>query len=72
MWTLCQTGVQYYESFNKLLESLASWTVEAEDVLKVQDPIGCNNMTVIQERLEELKVLSYSSPHLFKLSSLKT
>lgn len=59
MLTLCQTGVSDYESFNKHLESLASWTVEADEVLKVQDPNGCNDMTVIKERMEELKVLYF-------------
>lgn len=51
-----QTGVQDYEIFNEQLDSLGSWIVEAEDALKVQDPNGSTEPTVVQDRMEELKV----------------
>lgn len=53
---LCQTGVQDYETFNNQLESLGCSLVEAEDALRAQDPNGCTDLTVIQDRMEELKV----------------
>lgn len=53
---LCQTGVQDYETFNNQLESLGSSLVEAEDALRAQDPNGCTDLPVIQDRMEELKV----------------
>lgn len=53
---LHQTGVQDYETFNDQLESLGSWIVEAEEGLKVQDPNGSTDLTVIQDRMEDLKV----------------
>lgn len=52
----CQTGVQDYEIFNGQLDLLGSWIVEAEDALKVQDPNGSTEPTVVQDRMEELKV----------------
>lgn len=55
----CQTGVQDYEIFNEQLDSLGSWMVEAEDALKVQDPNGSTEPTVVQDRMEELKVLFF-------------
>lgn len=51
-----QTGVQDYETFNDQLDSLGCWIVEAEEALKVQDPNGSTDLTVIQDRMEELKV----------------
>lgn len=51
-----QTGVQDYETFNDQLDSLGSWIVEAEEALKVQDPNGSTDLTIIQDRMEELKV----------------
>lgn len=51
-----QTGVQDYETFNKQLESLGCWLIEAEEALKAQDPNGCTDLAVIQDRMEELKV----------------
>lgn len=51
-----QTGVQDYETFNDQLDSLGCWIVEAEEALRVQDPNGSTDPTVIQDRMEELKV----------------
>ncbi|XP_037550764.1 nesprin-1 [Nematolebias whitei] len=72
--TTLQTGVQDFETFNKQLESLASWVVEAEEVLRMQDPNGCTDLTVIQERMEELKKLmlkfSCMAPELEHLNEL--
>lgn len=51
-----QTGVQDYETFNDQLDSLASWVVEAEEALKVHDPNGSTDLTVILDRMQELKV----------------
>ena len=52
-----QTGVQDYETFNDQLDSLGSWVVEAEEALKVQDPNSSTDLTVILDRMQELKVL---------------
>lgn len=52
-----QTGVQDYEIFNGQLDSLGHWIVEAEEALKVQDPNGSTDLTLVQDRMEELKVL---------------
>lgn len=52
-----QTGVQDYEIFNGQLDSLGHWIVEAEEALKVQDPNGSADLTLVQDRMEELKVL---------------
>lgn len=52
-----QTGVQDYEIFNGQLDSLCHWIVEAEEALKVQDPNGSTDLTLVQDRMEELKVL---------------
>lgn len=52
-----QTGVQDYEIFNGQLDSLGRWIVEAEEALKVQDPNGSTDLTLVQDRMEELKVL---------------
>lgn len=56
MPSLYQTGVQDFETFNKQLESLGSWLIDAEEALRAQDPNGCTELTVIQDRMEELKV----------------
>lgn len=55
--------MQDYETFNELLGSLGQWTVEAEEVLKGQDPNGSCDQLVIQDRMEELKkqMLKFSS-----------
>lgn len=52
-----QTGVQDYEIFNAQLDSLSCWIVEAEEALKVQDPNGSTDLILVQDRMEELKVL---------------
>lgn len=51
-----QTGVQDYEIFNSQLDSLGRWIVEAEGALKIQDPNGSTDLTLVQDRMEELKV----------------
>lgn len=66
----CQTGVQDYEIFNEQLDSLGSWMVEAEDALKVQDPNGSTEPTVVQDRMEELKVLFFFFLFFFRLSCI--
>lgn len=53
----CQTGVRDYEIFNEQLDSLGSWIVKAEEALEVQDPNGSTEPTVVQDRMEELKVV---------------
>lgn len=57
----CQTGVQDYEIFNEQLDSLGSWIVKAEEALEIQDPNGSTEPTVVQDRMEELKVFVFSS-----------
>ncbi|TSO25166.1 Nesprin-1 [Bagarius yarrelli] len=58
-----QAGMQDYETFNELLSSLGHWTIEAEEVLRGQDPNGSRDQLVIQQRMEELKkqMLKFSS-----------
>lgn len=51
-------GVQDYETFNEQLGSLGRWMVEGEEALKVQDPNGSSDLSIIQDRMEELKVVS--------------
>lgn len=51
-----QTGVHDYETFNDQLDSLGCWVVEAELALKVQDPSSSTDLTVIRDRMAELKV----------------
>uniref|UniRef100_A0A1A8H4I9 Spectrin repeat containing, nuclear envelope 1b n=1 Tax=Nothobranchius korthausae TaxID=1143690 RepID=A0A1A8H4I9_9TELE len=72
--TTLQTGVQDYETFNKQLESLGCWVVEAEEVLREQDPNGCTDLTVIQDRMKQLKKLmlkfSCMAPELEHLNEL--
>uniref|UniRef100_UPI0037E92F69 nesprin-1 isoform X2 n=1 Tax=Semicossyphus pulcher TaxID=241346 RepID=UPI0037E92F69 len=72
--TTLQTGVQDYEIFNDQLDSLGCWIVEAEEALKVQDPNSSTDLTVIQDRMEELKrlMLKFSSmaPELERLNEL--
>lgn len=53
---LQQTGVQDYETFNEQLGSLGSWVTEAQEALKVQDPNGATDLTVIQTCMDKLKV----------------
>lgn len=56
---LHQTGVQDYELFNDQLDSLGCWIVEAEEALRVQDPNGSTDLTAVQDRMEELKVVFF-------------
>ena len=55
-----QAGVQDYETFNEQLDTLGRWIVEAEEALKGQDPNGSSDQSIIQERMEDLKVLHKS------------
>ncbi|XP_045579617.1 nesprin-1 isoform X1 [Salmo salar] len=61
--TTLQMGVQDYETFNEQLGSLGRWMVEGEEALKVQDPNGSSDLSIIQDRMEELKrqILRFSS-----------
>uniref|UniRef100_A0A4W3HCF8 Nesprin-1 n=1 Tax=Callorhinchus milii TaxID=7868 RepID=A0A4W3HCF8_CALMI len=72
--SILQAGVQDYESFSKKLEALEQWIVEAEEMLKLQDPNRSSDLTIIQERMEELKIqmLRFSSmvPDLDRLNEL--
>jgi len=36
---------------------MGRWIVEAEEALTVQDPNGSTDQSVIQDRMEELKVV---------------
>ncbi|KTF84425.1 hypothetical protein cypCar_00008835, partial [Cyprinus carpio] len=69
-----QAGVQDYETFNEQLDSLSRWIVEAEEVLKDQDPNGSSDQSLIRDRMEELKkqMLKFSSmaPDLERLNEL--
>ncbi len=51
-----QAGVRDYETFNDQLDSLSRWIVDAEEVLKGQDPNGSSDQSLILDRMEELKV----------------
>uniref|UniRef100_A0A8C7ULC6 Spectrin repeat containing, nuclear envelope 1b n=1 Tax=Oncorhynchus mykiss TaxID=8022 RepID=A0A8C7ULC6_ONCMY len=61
--TTLQTGVQDYETFSEQLGSLGRWMVEGEEALKIQDPNSSSDLSVIQDRMEELKrqILRFSS-----------
>ncbi|GCB70645.1 hypothetical protein scyTo_0005735, partial [Scyliorhinus torazame] len=72
--TVLQAGIQDYEVFSRRLEALEKWIVEADEVLKSQDPNRSSDLTIIQDRMEELKVqmLRFSStvPDLDRLNEL--
>ena len=51
-----QNGVRDYEKFNSQLDSLARWISEPEEVLRAQDPNGSSDLSLIQDRMEQLKV----------------
>ncbi|XP_074471039.1 nesprin-1-like isoform X4 [Sebastes fasciatus] len=59
-----QTGSQACEGFREQLDTLILKAEEADEVLKESDPVGSPELTVVQTRMERLKV------HLLKLSSL--
>ncbi|XP_028460256.1 nesprin-1 isoform X2 [Perca flavescens] len=59
-----QSGSQACEGFIEQLDILIHKAEEAEEVLKESDPVGSPELTVVQTRMEKLKV------HLLKLSSL--
>uniref|UniRef100_H3A7S5 KASH domain-containing protein n=1 Tax=Latimeria chalumnae TaxID=7897 RepID=H3A7S5_LATCH len=67
-------GVVDYEVFTKRLAALEKWIVEAEEILKGQDPNRSSDLSVIQDRMEELKqqMLKFSSmaPDLDRLNEL--
>lgn len=66
--------MQDYETFSEQLGTLGRWTVEAEEVLKGQDPNSSFDQSAIQDRMEELKkqMLKFSSmaPDLEHLNEL--
>ncbi|XP_048456777.1 nesprin-1-like isoform X2 [Rhincodon typus] len=72
--SVLQAGIHDYEVFSKRLAALEKWIVEADDVLKSQDPNRSSDLTIIQDRMEELKVqmLRFSStiPDLDRLNEL--
>ncbi|XP_026197444.1 nesprin-1 isoform X3 [Anabas testudineus] len=59
-----QSGSQACEGFREQLEILIRKAEEAEKVLKEPDPVGSPEVTLIQTRMDKLKV------HLLELSSL--
>ncbi|XP_041831658.1 nesprin-1-like [Melanotaenia boesemani] len=59
-----QSGSQACEGFREQLDMLILKAQEAEEVLREADPAGSPELTVVQTRIEKLKV------HLLKLSSL--
>ncbi|XP_062428373.1 nesprin-1 isoform X2 [Rhea pennata] len=69
-----QAGVLDYQIFAKNLQVLEAWITDAEEVLKGQDPSHSSDLSVIQNRMEELKsqMLKFSSmaPDLDRLNEL--
>ncbi|XP_061097143.1 nesprin-1-like isoform X2 [Conger conger] len=69
-----QAGVQDFETFGEQLESLSCWVLEAEELLKGPDPARSADLSIIQDRMEELKaqMLKFSSmsPDLERLNEL--
>ncbi|XP_062293158.1 nesprin-1 isoform X4 [Scomber scombrus] len=59
-----RSGSQAYEGFREQLDTLIHQAEEAEEVLKESDPVGSPELSVVETRMEKLKV------HLLKLSSL--
>ncbi|XP_026174038.1 nesprin-1 isoform X1 [Mastacembelus armatus] len=59
-----QSGSQACEGFREQLDTLIRNAQEAEEVLKEPDSVGSPELTVVQTRMEKLKI------HLLKLSSL--
>uniref|UniRef100_A0A8C7KDH8 Spectrin repeat containing, nuclear envelope 1b n=1 Tax=Oncorhynchus kisutch TaxID=8019 RepID=A0A8C7KDH8_ONCKI len=57
------TTLQDYETFSEQLGSLGRWMVEGEEALKIQDPNSSSDLSIIQDRMEELKrqILRFSS-----------
>lgn len=54
-----------YETFVNSLENLEAWIVAAGEVLNGQDPNRSSDLSIIQERMEELKVSnSFMTPEL--------
>ncbi|KAG8444139.1 hypothetical protein GDO86_009355 [Hymenochirus boettgeri] len=71
---ILQTGVIDYEAFMRKLEDLEAWIIEAEKILNGQDPNRSSDLSIIQDRMEELKrqMLKFSSlaPDLDRLNEL--
>lgn len=71
---ILQAGVLDYETFVNSLENLEAWIVAAGEVLNGQDPNRSSDLSIIQERMEELKrqMLQFSSmaPDLDRLNEL--
>lgn len=51
-----QSGSQACEGFREQLETLIRKAEEAEEVLKEPDSVGSPELTVVQTRMEKLKV----------------
>ena len=51
-----QSGSQACEGFREQLDTLMRKAEEAEEVLKESDPFGSPDLTVVQTRMERLKV----------------
>ena len=54
-------GVQDYELFKEQLATLDSWMHEAEEALNGQDPTGSSDQSLIQNRMDDLKVRPHPS-----------
>ncbi|XP_062833321.1 nesprin-1 isoform X16 [Anolis carolinensis] len=69
-----QAGVQDYQTFTKTLGRLEGWILQAGEVLKAQDPSHSSDLSIIRNRMEELKcqMLKFSSmaPDLDRLNEL--
>ncbi|XP_078239370.1 nesprin-1 isoform X9 [Pogona vitticeps] len=72
--SVLQAGVQDYQIFTKSLAGLEDWITESEEVLKAQDPSHSSDLSIIRNRMEELKrqMLKFSSmaPDLDRLNEL--
>lgn len=51
-----QSDSQACEGFRKQLNALAAQAEEAEEVLKQPDPDGSSELTLVQKRMEKLRV----------------
>ncbi|XP_060128741.1 nesprin-1 isoform X4 [Zootoca vivipara] len=72
--SILQAGVQDYQTFSKSLGGLEDWIKQAEEVLKEQDPSSSSDLSIIRNRMEELKrqMLKFSSmaPDMDRLNEL--
>ncbi|XP_033998692.1 nesprin-1 isoform X2 [Trematomus bernacchii] len=69
-----QCGSQACEGFREQMDALIRKAEEADEVLKESDPVGSPELTVVQTRMEQLKVpllkLSSLSPDLERVNEL--